>query len=105
MTRESVERTNSVHLYEKRKERKEKEEKGKTIENMNMSIWYGKRERKKERKKKKGCNLISDPPSVVFQGELWQRHLWPGVQRVVSMVIVALLKEGVVCCLVMTGEG
>ena len=49
--------------------------------------------------------LICDLPSVVFQGELRQWHLWPGIQRVVSMVIVALLKEGVVCCLAMIGDG
>lgn len=43
--------------------------------------------------------LVGDLPSVVFDGELWQWHLWPGIKWVVSMVIVALLKEGVVCCL------
>lgn len=50
-------------------------------------------------------HLVCDLPSVVFKGELWQRHLWPGIQRLVRMVIVALLKEGVVCCLAMIGDG
>lgn len=50
-------------------------------------------------------HLVGDLPSVVFHSELWQWHLWPGIQRVVSMVIVALLKEGVICCLVMMGDG
>lgn len=51
------------------------------------------------------CYLVGDLPCVVFEGELWQRHLWPPIQRVVRMVIVALLKEGVVCCLAMIRHG
>lgn len=48
---------------------------------------------------KKEKHLICDFASIVFQGELWQWHLWPGIQWVVCMVIVAFLKEGVICCL------
>lgn len=58
---------------------------------------------KKERKTER--YLVCDLPSVVFEGELWQWHLWPGIQRLVCMVIVALLKEGVVCCLAMIRDG
>lgn len=49
--------------------------------------------------------LVGDLPCVMFEGELWQRHLWPPVQRVVCMVIVALLKEGVVSCLATIRHG
>lgn len=44
-------------------------------------------------------HLIRDFASVVFESELWQRHLWPGIQWVVCMVVVAFLKERVICCL------
>lgn len=44
-------------------------------------------------------HLICDFASIVLQGELWQWHLWPGIQWLVCMVIVAFLKEGVICCL------
>lgn len=49
-------------------------------------------------------HLICDFASIVFQGELWQRHLWPGIQWLVCMVIVAFLKEGVICCLAIAGK-
>ncbi len=32
----------------------------------------------------------------MIDSELWQWHFWLGVKGVVSMMIVALLKEGVV---------
>lgn len=53
----------------------------------------------------KDKHLVGDLPSVVFQGELRQWHLWLGIQWVVTMVIVALLKECVVCCLAIIGVG
>lgn len=43
--------------------------------------------------------LVGYLPCVMFEGELWQRHLWPPIQGVVRVMIVALLKEGVICCL------
>lgn len=49
-------------------------------------------------------HLICDFASVVLEGELWQRHLWPGIQWLVCMVIVAFLKEGVICCLAIAGR-
>ena len=45
--------------------------------------------------------LVGDLPSIVFEGEFWKGHLGPGIQRVVTMVIMALLKKGVVRCLAM----
>lgn len=66
-----------------------------------------KKRKKQERKmeKEQSRYLVGDLPCIVFQGKLWQWHLWPGIERIVSMVIVALLKEGVVCCLAMIGDG
>lgn len=61
--------------------------------------------RKIHKEKETEMHLVGDLPSVVFHSKLWQWHLWSGIQRVVSMVIVALLKEGVVCCLAMIGDG
>ena len=46
--------------------------------------------------------LVGDPPSIVFQGELREGHLGPGIQEAVTMVIVALLEESVVRCLATT---
>lgn len=43
--------------------------------------------------------LVGDPAGKVFDGELWEGHLWLDVQRTVAMVIVTLLEERVVCCL------
>lgn len=43
--------------------------------------------------------LVGDPASKVFDGELWEGHLWLVVQRTVAMVIVTLLEERVVGCL------
>lgn len=40
---------------------------------VNKKWQKGKKERKKE------MYLVCDLPSVVFQGELWQWHLWPGI--------------------------
>lgn len=43
--------------------------------------------------------LIGDPASKVFDGELWEGHLWLQIQWVVAMVIVTLLEKSVVRCL------
>lgn len=43
-----------------------------------------------------GLYLVGHAPGVVLQRELWQRQFWPGVKRVFSVMIVALLKERVV---------
>jgi len=40
--------------------------------------------------------LVSYTASIVIDSKLWQWHFWLGVKGVVSMMIVALLKEGVV---------
>ena len=40
--------------------------------------------------------LVGDSPSIVVDGENWQRNLGLVVVGAVSMVIVALLEEGVV---------
>ena len=47
-----------------------------------------------------GRYLVGDSPSVVPHREDWQGQLRLGVAGVVTMVIVALLEEGVVCGLV-----
>lgn len=40
--------------------------------------------------------LVSYTASIVMDSKLWQWHFWLGVKGVVSMMIVALLKKGVV---------
>lgn len=44
--------------------------------------------------------LVGDGPGIVPHREDWQGQLRLGIARVVTMVIVALLEEGVVCGLV-----
>ena len=46
--------------------------------------------------------LVGDGPSIVSHGEDGQGQLRFGIAWVVTMVIVALLEEGVVCGLVRT---
>lgn len=43
--------------------------------------------------------LVGDPACKVFDGELWEGHLWLDVQRTVAVVIVTLLEKRVVGCL------
>lgn len=43
--------------------------------------------------------LIGNLPSVMLNGKFGKRHLWLEIQWIVAMVIVAFLKEGMVCSL------
>lgn len=44
-------------------------------------------------------HLIGNLPSVMLYGKFGKRHLWLEIQWIVSMVIVAFLKESMVCSL------
>lgn len=43
------------------------------------------------------AHLVGDRASIVLHSELWQRQLGLGVPRAVSMVVMTLLEESVVC--------
>lgn len=44
-------------------------------------------------------HLIGDLPSVMLDSKFRERHFWLGIQGIVAMVIVAFLKEGMICSL------
>lgn len=44
-------------------------------------------------------HLVSDLPSIMLDRKFRERHFWLGIQWIVAMMIVAFLKEGMVCSL------
>lgn len=44
-------------------------------------------------------HLIGDLPSIMLDSKFRERHFWLGIQWIVAMVIVAFLKEGMICSL------